>query len=156
MNSMREFNVYTEVPIKQTTQQRDSAIHLKSVKRCKTESEFRTQLVARGCFQKAFQLDSDNLYASTVAFNNCVIYFGMGGPMGHYYLSIPTLGLLRIASSIPHWVRGPARASLQPARAFLEKSKDAPDALGSSSHSRLRARSSDRVNIKVHCRFIAE
>ena len=66
MNSMREFNVYTEVPIEQTTQQqRDSAIDLKWVKRWKTESELRVRLVARGCFQEASKLDSDNLYAST-------------------------------------------------------------------------------------------
>ena len=65
MNSMREFNVFSEVPIEQTTQQqRDSAIDLKWVKRWKTESELRMRLVARGCFQEASKLDSDNLYAS--------------------------------------------------------------------------------------------
>ena len=66
MNSMREFNVYTDVPIEQTTQeQRDSAIDLKWVKRWKTESELRMRLVACGCFQEASKLDSDTLYAST-------------------------------------------------------------------------------------------
>ena len=65
MSSMKEFNVYSEISIEQTTQeQRDSAIDLKWVKRWKTESELRMRLVAR-CFQEASKLDSDILYAST-------------------------------------------------------------------------------------------
>ena len=66
MSSMKDFNVYSEIPIEQTTkEQRDSAIDLKWVKRWKTESELRMRLVARGCFQEASKLDSDTLYAST-------------------------------------------------------------------------------------------
>ena len=58
MNSTQEFNVYTEVPIEQTTEkQRDSAIDLKWVKCWKTKSELRMRLVARRCFQKASKLE---------------------------------------------------------------------------------------------------
>ena len=66
MNSMKEFNVYTETPIdKITPEKNNSAIDLRWVKRWKTHSELRMRLVARGCFQDDEKLDTDTLFAST-------------------------------------------------------------------------------------------
>ena len=66
MKSLKEFHVYTEVPIdKVTKEQYASAIDLRWVKRWKTESELRMRLVARGCFQDDEELDTDTVFAST-------------------------------------------------------------------------------------------
>ena len=50
MMSMRDFNVYTEVPIDQCSQEDiDSAIGVRWVKRWKTDIELRMRLVVQGC-----------------------------------------------------------------------------------------------------------
>ena len=66
MKSMRDFNVYTEVPIDQCSQEDiDNAIGVRWVKRWKTDVELRMRLVVQGCFQDSSSIDVDSIYAST-------------------------------------------------------------------------------------------
>ncbi len=66
MKSMKDFNVYTEVPIDQGSQEDiDNAIGVRWVKRWKTDIELRMRLVVQGCFQDSSSIDVDSIYAST-------------------------------------------------------------------------------------------
>ena len=67
MKSMKDFDVYKEVPIEQCSQSDiDGAIGVCWVKRWKTDVELRMRLVVQGCFQNASsKIDTDSLYAST-------------------------------------------------------------------------------------------
>ena len=66
MKSMRDFNVYTEVPIDQCSQEDiDNAIGVRWVKKWKTDVELRMRLVVQGCFQDSSSIDVDSIYAST-------------------------------------------------------------------------------------------
>ena len=66
MKSMRDFNIYTEVPIDQCSQEDiDNAIGVRWVKRWKTHVELRMRLVVQGCFQDSSSIDVDSIYAST-------------------------------------------------------------------------------------------
>ena len=66
MKSMKDFNVYTEVPIDQCSQEDiDNAIGVRWVKRWKTDIELRMRLVVQGCFQDSSSIDVDSIYAST-------------------------------------------------------------------------------------------
>ena len=66
MGSMKDFNVYTEVPIEKCTEEQTSnAIGVRWVKRWKTDTELRMRLVVQGCYQDATKLDTDSLFAST-------------------------------------------------------------------------------------------
>ena len=64
MKSMRDFNVYTEVPSDQCSQEDiDNAIGVRWVKRWNVE--LRMRLVVQGCFQDSSSIDVDSIYAST-------------------------------------------------------------------------------------------
>ena len=66
MKSMRDFNVYTEVPIDQCSQKDiDNVIGVRWVKRWKTDVELRMRLVVQGCFQDSSSIDVDSIYACT-------------------------------------------------------------------------------------------
>ena len=66
MKSMKDFDVYTEVPIDQCSQEDiDQAIGVRWVKRWKTDTELRMRLVVQGCYQDSSSIDVDSIYAST-------------------------------------------------------------------------------------------
>ena len=66
MGSMKDFEVYTEVPVENcSSEQVKGAIGVKWVKRWKSDIELRMHLVVQGCFQDSRQLDLDSLFAST-------------------------------------------------------------------------------------------
>ena len=101
MKLMREFDVYTEVPIDKVTRELyDSAIDLRWVKPWKTESELRMRLVARGCFQDDEKLDTDTLFAGAGApvLSHREVYAGSGSCarrvhiIGRYLNSISACG----------------------------------------------------------------
>ena len=63
---MKDFDVYTEVPIDQCSQEDiDQAIGVRWVKRWKTDTELRMRLVVQGCYQDSSSIDVDSIYAST-------------------------------------------------------------------------------------------
>ena len=63
MKSMKEFDVYEEVPIEQCSQEDiDSALDCKWVKRWKTANTVRCRLTARGCFQENMDQDTVRKY----------------------------------------------------------------------------------------------
>ena len=66
LQSMKDFNVYTEIFIENcTVSEIDDAIGVRWVKRWNTDTELRMRLVVQGFFQDSAKLDSDSLYAST-------------------------------------------------------------------------------------------
>ena len=65
MGSMKDFSIYTEVPIEECTEEHiRNAIGVRWVKRWKTDTELRARLVVQGCYQDSAKLDADSLFAS--------------------------------------------------------------------------------------------
>ena len=66
MQSMKDFDVYDEVPVKDCTdEQINEALDCRWVKVWKNETDLRCRVVVRGCFQNVEKNEEDNLFAST-------------------------------------------------------------------------------------------
>ena len=66
MNSMKEFDVYDEVMMKDCTDEQVSeALDCRWVKVWKSETDLRCRVVVRGCFHNVEKTEEDNLFAST-------------------------------------------------------------------------------------------
>ena len=66
MNSMKDFDVYDEVLVKDCTdEQVNEALDCRWVKVWKNETDLRCRVVVRGCFQNVEKNEEDNLFAST-------------------------------------------------------------------------------------------
>ena len=66
MNSMKDFDVYDEVLVKDCTDgQVKEALDCRWVKVWKNETDLRCRVVVRGCFQNVEKNEEDNLFAST-------------------------------------------------------------------------------------------
>eukprot|EP00439_Symbiodinium_sp_Y106_P041349 s1009_g5.t1 len=66
MNSMKEFDVYDEVLVKDCTEEQvNEALDCRWVKVWKNEIDLRCRVVVRGCFQSVEKNEEDNLFAST-------------------------------------------------------------------------------------------
>ena len=66
MNSMKEFDVYDEVLVKDCTEEQvNEALDCRWVKVWKNETDLRCRVVLRGCFQNVEKNEEDNLFAST-------------------------------------------------------------------------------------------
>eukprot|EP00439_Symbiodinium_sp_Y106_P049872 s4799_g6.t1 len=66
MNSMRDFDVYDEVFVQDSTdEQVNEALDCRWVKVWKSETDLRCRVVVRGCFQNVEKNEEDNLFAST-------------------------------------------------------------------------------------------
>ena len=66
MNSMKEFDVYDEVMVKDCTDEQVSeALDCRWVKVWKNETDLRGRVVVRGCFQNVEKTEEDSLFAST-------------------------------------------------------------------------------------------
>ena len=66
MNSMKEFDMYDEVMVKDcTAEQVSQALDCRWVKVRKNETDLRCRAVVRGCFQNVEKTEEDNLFAST-------------------------------------------------------------------------------------------
>eukprot|EP00439_Symbiodinium_sp_Y106_P065852 s317_g10.t1 len=65
MNSMKDFDVYDEVLVKDCTdEQVNEALDCRWVKVWKNETDLRCRVVVRGCFQNVEKNEEDNLFAS--------------------------------------------------------------------------------------------
>eukprot|EP00439_Symbiodinium_sp_Y106_P081286 s2639_g20.t1 len=65
MNSMKDFDVYDEVLVKDCTdEQVNVALDCRRVKVWKNETDLRCRVVVRGCFQNVEKNEEDNLFAS--------------------------------------------------------------------------------------------
>ena len=66
MSSMKEFDVYDEVMVKDCADEQVSeALDCRWVKVWKNETDLRCRVVVRGCFQNVEKTEEDNLFAST-------------------------------------------------------------------------------------------
>ena len=66
MNSMKEFDVYDEVLVKDCTEEQvNEALDCRCIKVWKNEIDLRCKVVVRGCFQNVEKNEEDNLFAST-------------------------------------------------------------------------------------------
>ena len=66
MNSMKGFDVYDEVLVKDCTdEQVNEALDCRWVKVWKNETDLRCRVVVKGCFQNVEKNEEDNLFAST-------------------------------------------------------------------------------------------
>ena len=66
MNSMKEFDVYDEVLVKDCTEEQvNEALDCRWVKVWKNEIDLRCRVVVRGCFRNVEKNEEDNLFAST-------------------------------------------------------------------------------------------
>ena len=66
MSSMKEFDVYDEVLVKDRTEEQvNEALDCRWVKVWKNETDLRCRVVVRGCFQNVEKTEEDNLFAST-------------------------------------------------------------------------------------------
>ena len=66
MNPMKDFDVYDEVLVKDCTdEQVNEALDCRWVKVWKNETDLRSRVVVRGCFQDVEKNEEDNLFAST-------------------------------------------------------------------------------------------
>ena len=65
MNSMKDFDVYDEVLVKDCTdEQVNEVLDCRWVKVWKNETDLRCRVVVRGCFQNVEKNEEDNLFAS--------------------------------------------------------------------------------------------
>ena len=66
MNSMKDFDMYDEVLVKDCTEEQvNEALDCRWVKVWKNETDLKCRVVVRGCFQNVEKNEEDNLFAST-------------------------------------------------------------------------------------------